>query len=236
MIADDEELRNARSTVIFNENWHKGVIGIVASRLTDYYYRPTIVLTRANDLITGSARSIKNFDIYDAIDHCSDLLEHFGGHKYAAGLSMKPENVEEFRTRFEAYIREHLTLEDLVPELEVDLKIQFHDITSKFMRILNQFAPFGPGNTAPVFWSDNIVDTGGSRPVGGHKHLKLTMTQLGDEEHTVFSGIAFQKGDLFARIHSGEPFSICYHLEYNYWQGKTTLQLNVKDIKFKESI
>lgn len=235
MIADDEELRNARSTVIFNENWHKGVIGIVASRLTDYYYRPTIVLTRANDLITGSARSIKNFDIYDAIDHCSDLLEHFGGHKYAAGLSMRPENVEEFRRRFEAYIREHLSPEDLVPELEVDLKIQFRDITSKFMRILTQFAPFGPGNTAPVFWSDNIVDAGGSRPVGGHKHLKLTVRQLGDDERNVFSGIAFQKGDLFSRIHSGEPFSICYNLEYNYWQGKTTLQLNVKDIKFKEN-
>ena len=234
MIADDEELLNARSTVIFNENWHKGVIGIVASRLTDYYYRPTIVLTRANDLITGSARSIKNFDIYDAIDHCSDLLEHFGGHKYAAGLSMKPENVDEFRRRFEAYIREHLTVEDLVPELEVDLKINFRDITAKFMRILNQFAPFGPGNSAPVFWSDNIVDTGGSRPVGGHKHLKLTMRQLGSEDQTVFSGIAFQKGDLFNRIHSGEPFSICYNLEYNYWQGKTTLQLNVKDIKFKQ--
>ena len=235
MIADDEELRNARSTVIFNENWHKGVIGIVASRLTDYYYRPTIVLTRANDLITGSARSIKNFDIYDAIDHCSDLLEHFGGHKYAAGLSMRPENVDEFRRRFEAYIREHLSVEDLVPELEVDLKIQFRDITSKFMRILTQFAPFGPGNTAPVFWSDNIIDAGDSRPVGGHKHLKLTVRQLGDDERNVFSGIAFQKGDLFSRIHSGEPFSICYNLEYNYWQGKTTLQLNVKDIKFKEN-
>ena len=236
MIADDEELRNARSTVIFNENWHKGVIGIVASRLTDYYYRPTIVLTRANDLITGSARSIKNFDIYDAIDHCSDLLEHFGGHKYAAGLSMKPENVDEFRRRFEAYIREHLSVEELVPELEVDLKIHFRDITAKFMRILNQFAPFGPGNSAPVFWSDNIIDAGGSRPVGGHKHLKLTVRQLGDDERNIFSGIAFQKGDLFSRIHSGEPFSICYNLEYNYWQGKTTLQLNVKDIKFKETI
>ena len=206
-----------------------------ASRLTDYYYRPTIVLTRANDLITGSARSIKNFDIYDAIDHCSDLLEHFGGHKYAAGLSMRPENVDEFRRRFEAYIREHLTVEELVPELEVDLKINFRNITSKFMRILTQFAPFGPGNTAPVFWSDNIIDAGGSRPVGGHKHLKLTVRQLGDDERNVFSGIAFQKGDLFARIHSGEPFSICYNLEYNYWQGKTTLQLNVKDIKFKEN-
>ena len=234
MIDADAELRDAKSTVVFNERWHRGVIGIVASRLTDYYYRPTIVLTRANGLVTGSARSIKSFDIYDAIDNCSDLLEHFGGHKYAAGLSMKPENLPEFRRRFEAYVAEHLVDEDFVPEMEVDLKIKFSDITPKFMRILNQFAPFGPGNMAPVFWTDNVIDAGGSRPVGGHKHLKLTVSQVGDAEQGVapFSGIAFQKGDLFNRIHSGEPFSICYHLEYNTWQGKTNLQLNVKDIKF----
>jgi single-stranded-DNA-specific exonuclease len=238
MIDADAELRDAKSTVVFNERWHRGVIGIVASRLTDYYYRPTIVLTRANGLVTGSARSIKSFDIYDAIDNCSDLLEHFGGHKYAAGLSMKPENLPEFRRRFEAYVSEHLVDEDFVPELEVDLKIKFSDITAKFMRILNQFAPFGPGNMAPVFWTDNVIDVGGSRPVGGHKHLKLTVSQVGDAEQGVapFSGIAFQKGDLFNRIHSGEPFSICYHLEYNTWQGKTNLQLNVKDIKFAEEL
>ena len=238
MIADDPELRDAKSTVVFNAKWHRGVIGIVASRLTDYYYRPTIVLTRASGLVTGSARSIKSFDIYDAIDHCSDLLEHFGGHKYAAGLSMKPENLPEFRRRFEAYVSEHLVDEDFVPELEVDLKINFSDITSKFMRILNQFAPFGPGNMAPVFWTDNVIDAGGSRPVGGHRHLKLTVSQVGDAEQGVapFSGIAFQKGDLFNRIHDGEPFSICYHLEYNTWQGKTNLQLNVKDIKFAEEL
>ena len=238
MIDADAELRDAKSTVVFNERWHRGVIGIVASRLTDYYYRPTIVLTRANGLVTGSARSIKSFDIYDAIDNCSDLLEHFGGHKYAAGLSMKPENLPEFRRRFEAYVAEHLVDEDFVPEMEVDLKIKFSDITSKFMRILNQFAPFGPGNMAPVFWTDNVIDAGGSRPVGGHKHLKLTVSQVGDAEQGVapFSGIAFQKGDLFNRIHSGEPFSICYHLEYNTWQGKTNLQLNVKDIKFAEEL
>ena len=238
MIADDPELRDAKSTVVFNAKWHRGVIGIVASRLTDYYYRPTIVLTRASGLVTGSARSIKSFDIYDAIDHCSDLLEHFGGHKYAAGLSMKPENLPEFRRRFEAYVSEHLVDEDFVPELEVDLKINFSDITNKFMRILNQFAPFGPGNMAPVFWTDNVIDAGGSRPVGGHRHLKLTVSQVGDAEQGVppFSGIAFQKGDLFNRIHDGEPFSICYHLEYNTWQGKTNLQLNVKDIKFREDL
>ena len=238
MIADDPQLHDAKSTVVFNERWHRGVIGIVASRLTDYYYRPTIVLTRANGLVTGSARSIKNFDIYDAIDNCSDLLEHFGGHKYAAGLSMKAENLPEFRRRFEAYVAEHLVDEDFVPELEVDLKINFGDITPKFMRILNQFAPFGPGNMAPVFWTDNVVDAGGSRPVGGHRHLKLTVSQMGDAAQGIapFSGIAFQKGDLFDRIHNGEPFSICYHLEYNTWQGKTNLQLNVKDIKFQEEL
>ena len=238
MIAADEQLHNAASTVVFNENWHKGVIGIVASRLTDYYYRPTIVLTKAGDLVTGSARSIKNFDIYDAIDNCADLLEHFGGHKYAAGLSMKPENLAEFQRRFEAYVRENLTAEDSVPEIEVDLKINFSDITTKFMRILNQFAPFGPGNLSPIFWTDNVYDAGASRPVGGHRHLKLTLAQEGDKELGInpLSGIAFSKGDLFDRIHSGEPFSICYHLEYNTWQGKTTLQLNVKDIKFKEEL
>ncbi len=238
MIADDQELKDAKSTVVFNAKWHRGVIGIVASRLTDYYYRPTIVLTRANGLVTGSARSIRNFDIYDAIDHCSDLLEHFGGHKYAAGLSMKPENLPEFRRRFEAYVAEHLIDEDFVPELEVDLKINFADITAKFMRILNQFAPFGPGNMAPVFWTDHVIDAGGSRPVGAHRHLKLAVSQEGDAELGVapFSGIAFQKGDLFNRIHDGEPFSICYHLEYNTWQGKTNLQLNVKDIKFAEEL
>ena len=237
MIADDVELRDAKSTVVFNSKWHRGVIGIVASRLTDYYYRPTIVLTKANGLVTGSARSIRSFDIYDAIDHCSDLLEHFGGHKYAAGLSMKPENLPEFRRRFEAYVSEHLVDEDFVPELEVDLKINFSDITSKFMRILNQFAPFGPGNMAPVFWTDNVIDAGGSRPVGAHRHLKLTVSQIGDAEMGVppFSGIAFQKGDLFDRIHDGEPFSICYNLEYNTWQVKTNLQLNVKDIKFGDN-
>ena len=238
MIDDNPALRNAKSTVVFNENWHKGVIGIVASRLTDYYYRPTIVLTMANDLITGSARSIRNFDIYDAIDNCSDLLEHFGGHKYAAGLSMKPENLKEFSQRFEAYVAEHLVEEDFVPELEVDLNINFRDITPKFMRILNQFAPFGAGNMAPVFCTDNVIDAGGSRPVGSHRTLTLTVIQQQDKGQGAvpFSGIAFQKGDLFDRISTGEPFSICYHLEFNTWQGRTTLQLNVKDIKFKNSL
>lgn len=233
MIEADEKMRLAKSTVIFNENWHKGVIGIVASRLTDSYYRPTIVLTRSGNLITGSARSIKNFDIYDAIDDCSDLLEHFGGHKYAAGLSLKPENLPAFAERFEKYVSEHLENEELVPELNVDIRINFSDITPKFVRILKQFAPFGPGNLSPVFLSDNVVDTGYSRAVGNHKHLKLTVMQKDNPDDT-FAGIAFQKGDLFDRIHEKEPFSMCYYVEENFWLGKTTLQLNVKDIKFPE--
>ncbi|MCQ2307309.1 MAG: single-stranded-DNA-specific exonuclease RecJ [Bacteroidales bacterium] len=234
MIRDDEKMRNAKSTVIFNENWHKGVIGIVASRLTDSYYRPTIVLTRSGNLITGSARSIRNFDIYDAIDDCSDLLEHFGGHKYAAGLSLKPENLPEFAERFEKYVSEHLKDEELVPELNVDIRLNFSDITPKFVRILKQFAPFGPGNLSPVFLTDNVVDTGYSRAVGNRKHLKLTVIQK-DHPDDTFAGIAFQKGDLFDRIHEKEPFSMCYYVEENFWLGKTTLQLNVKDIKFKDN-
>ena len=234
MIDADEKMRNAKSTVIFNENWHKGVIGIVASRLTDSYYRPTIVLTRSGNLITGSARSIKNFDIYDAIDNCSDLLEHFGGHKYAAGLSLKPENLEKFSERFEQYVSEHLDEDELIPELNVDIKMDFSNITPKFVRILKQFAPFGPGNLSPVFLTENVIDTGYSRAVGNKKHLKLTVTQRYNTEND-FAGIAFQKGDLFERIHSKEPFSMCYYIEENFWQGKTTLQLNVKDIKFKNN-
>ena len=231
MIDADEKMRNAKSTVIFNENWHKGVIGIVASRLTDTYYRPTIVLTRSGNLITGSARSIKNFDIYDAIDSCSDLLEHFGGHKYAAGLSLKPENLQEFSERFEKYVSENLEEGDLTPELNVDIEMDFTNITPKFVRILKQFAPFGPGNLSPVFLTRNVVDAGFSRAVGNRKHLKLSIMQQGNTDF-VFSGIAFQKGDLYERIHDKEPFTMCYYIEENYWQGKTTLQLNVKDIKF----
>ena len=231
MIDADEKMRNAKSTVIFNENWHKGVIGIVASRLTDTYYRPTIVLTRSGSLVTGSARSIKNFDIYDAIDSCSDILEHFGGHKYAAGLSLKPEHLQEFSERFEKYVSEHLEEGDLTPELNVDIEIDFPTITPKFVRILKQFAPFGPGNIAPVFLTHNVIDAGFSRAVGNRKHLKLSVMQQGNTEN-VFSGIAFQKGELYDRIHDKEPFTMCYHIEENFWQGKTTLQLNVKDIKF----
>ncbi|MFZ4463754.1 MAG: single-stranded-DNA-specific exonuclease RecJ [Bacteroidales bacterium] len=231
MIEADPIERIAKSTVVYNENWHKGVIGIVASRLTETYYRPTIVLTHANDLVTGSARSVKNFDVYDAIDQCAGLLEHFGGHKYAAGLSMKPENLDAFKKKFNDYVSSHIGDDMLVPEIEIDQMIDFDVITDKFFRILKQFAPFGPGNMSPVFQSDFVVDTGNSRVVGKN-HLKLELMQQTSRSKP-FAGIAFQKGHLFDRIRTGTPFSICYHIEENEWMGKTNLQLNIKDIRFE---
>ncbi len=232
MIVTNPEMGQNKSTVLFNENWHKGVIGIVASRLTDNYYRPTIILTRSNDLITGSARSVKNFDVYDAIDHCSDLLEHFGGHKYAAGLSMQPDKLEVFKQRFETYVREHITEDMLVPEIEIDTLIDFIDINPKFVRILKQFAPFGPGNMSPVFQTNDVIDTGRMRIVGKN-HLKLELMQLSRRSDPI-SAIAFQQAQHFEQIKKGEPFSITYHIEENTWMGKVSLQLNIKDIKFKE--
>jgi single-stranded-DNA-specific exonuclease len=230
MIEADADHKEAKSTVIYNKNWHKGVIGIVASRLTETYYRPTIVLTHANNLITGSARSVKNFDVYDAIDQCAGLLEHFGGHKYAAGLSLKPENLDAFRKKFNDFVSATIGDEMLVPEIEIDERLDFDMITEKFYRILKQFAPFGPGNMAPVFRSDFVVDTGNSRVVGKN-HLKLELMQQTSRSRE-FSGIAFQKGYMFEQIKNGNPFSICYHIEENEWMGKSNLQLNIKDIKF----
>ncbi len=232
MIENNEELRNSKSTVLFNENWHKGVIGIVASRLTDHFYRPTIILTRSNDLITGSARSVKNFDVYDAIDHCSGLLEHFGGHMYAAGLSLKPENLEPFRKRFEDYVSQNITEEMMVPEIEIDDVLDFLDINPKFVRILKQFAPFGPGNMSPVFQTDHVIDTGRLRIVGKN-HLKLELMQTSRRSDPI-SAIAFQQAQYFEAIKSGKPFSITYHIEENEWMGRVSLQLNIKDIKFMD--
>lgn len=232
MICDEEEIETHKSTVVYNPDWHKGVIGIVASRLIEQYYRPTIVLTHSNGLITGSARSVKNFDVYDAIDACSDLLENFGGHKYAAGLSLKPENLDAFRTRFEEVVSE--TIEDrmLIPEIEIDAEIKLSNINGKFFRILKQFAPFGPGNMSPVFKTKRIVDTGYGRIVGKN-HLKLNVVHP-DISTLPFSAIAFQQGGHLNKITRGKRFSICYHLEENQWNGSTTLQLRIKDMKVEE--
>ncbi len=232
MIQQDPLLQQAKSTVVFNPDWHKGVIGIVASRLTESHYKPTIVLTLSNNLVTGSARSIKNFDIYDAIDACSDLLEHFGGHKYAAGLSLKPENLEEFRHRFEEYVINNINAEMMIPEVEIDDLLILKNINSRFFRILKQFSPFGPGNPSPVFQTNGLTDSGKARIVGKN-HLKLELYHP-DISGGPFSAIAFQQGHHFERISTGEPFNICYHIEENEWNGRRNLQLNIRDISFNE--
>ncbi len=227
MIDDEIPDKEFKTTVVYNEQWHKGVVGIVASRLIEKHYRPTIVLTKSNGLITGSARSIKSFDIYDAIDECSDLLEHFGGHMYAAGMSIKPENFREFKERFEQVAQAKLSDEEMIPEIEIDADLPLKGINSKFYRILRQFAPFGPGNSAPVFRTKGVIDTGYVRRIK-EKHLKLGVI------HPKISGfpidaIAFGQAGHFEHIKSGKPFDICYHVEEN--EMNHMLQLNIKDIK-----
>jgi len=231
ILRNDPDFINKKSTVLYHPEWHKGVIGIVASRLIETYYRPTVVLTQSEGLITGSARSIKGFDIYDAVDACGDLLEHFGGHTYAAGLSLKPDNLDVFRERFENYVREHITEEMAKPEIEIDATLDLQDIKRKFFDIIKQFAPFGPGNMSPVFQTDNLIDAGKAKIVGNN-HLKLEVVQL-DVRCEPISSIAFQQGtpDLFEYIRDGNLFSICYHIEENEWNGKKSFQLNIKDIK-----
>jgi len=236
MINVSEELKKKKTTVLFKEEWHKGVIGIVASRLIEHFYKPTIVLTLSDGLVTGSARSVKDFDIYDAIDSCSHLLTHFGGHTYAAGLAMKPENLDLFLKEFEAYAEKHLTKEMLIPEIEIDEKLYLSDINTKFYRILKQFAPFGPGNMSPLFVSYHLIDTGYAKAVGKNgdpRHLKF------EAVHKAHSGnplraIAFNMGEHFDKMKQGKTFSLCYHVDENSWLGNTSLQLRVKDIRFEE--
>jgi single-stranded-DNA-specific exonuclease len=229
MIQQNEKLLNANSTIVFSPDWHKGVIGIVASRLIETYYRPTIVLTKSNGYITGSARSVKDFDIYDAVDHCSDLLEHFGGHKYAAGLSLKPENLAPFVERFEAYVTSTIQEDMRTPEVEVDMKLCLNDINKKFFRILKQFAPFGPGNMSPVFETESVIDTGFARIVGKN-HLKLEVVHQNIRGFPI-PAIAFQQSEHIHHILRSKPFKISYHIEENEWNGVVNLQLNIKDIK-----
>ena len=229
MIQSDVHQAERKTTVVFSPDWHKGVVGIVASRLTENYYRPTIVLTQSNGLITGSARSVKDFDIYDAIDSCSDLLEHFGGHKYAAGLSLKPENLKAFQDKFEKVVSETITDEMLIPEVEIDAEIELTEISSKFYRILQQFAPFGPGNMAPVFLTKGLVDKGSARIVGA-THLRFCVIYPGIY-NPEYNAIAFGQSHYLPDIISGKSFSLCYHIDENEWNGNVSLQLMVKDIK-----
>ena len=229
-IRTSHEYINRKSIVIYNPNWFKGIIGIVASRLVEVFYKPTIVLTKSSDgLITGSARSVKEFNIYDGIDYCSDLLEHFGGHKFAAGLSMKEENLEEFIEKFEQYVSDNLEESSFVPEISVDMPLDLSEITHGFLNNLKRFAPFGPGNMEPIFQSNNVVDEGVARIVGD-KHLKARV-QYPDRVVKPIDVIAFNQKDKLEMIKDNKTFDVLYHVEENVWNNVVNIQLNVKDIR-----
>ncbi len=226
MLEGDPEEAKKRTTVLYKSEWHKGVIGIVASRLIETWYRPTIILTESNGMIGGSARSVAGFDVYEAINSCSDLLEQFGGHMYAAGLSLKPENLEAFKIKFEKVVASTITEQMLTPEIEINAVIDPVDVTPKFYNILNQFAPFGPMNMKPVFATYGVVDTKWSKVVG-NDHLKLSVKK----NEKQLNGIAFGMGEKFAKVQSGEPFDVCYTLEENEWNGKKSIEMLVRDIR-----
>jgi len=231
MIAKSGFYEGHKSTVIYNRDWHKGVVGIVASRLTEFYYRPTVVLTESNGMATGSARSVGDFDLYEAIGACSNLLDSYGGHMYAAGLSMKLENVAEFSRRFEQVVRESITDEQLMKTIEIDARISLADISPKFLRLLRQFEPFGPHNMMPVFITENVLDHGLSKAVGkNNEHLKLDLMEA-NRSSAIFCGIAFSQSQHLEMIKQYLPFDICYVVTENEYRGKTYLQLNVKDIR-----
>jgi single-stranded-DNA-specific exonuclease len=227
MIGSNEVLIARKSTVVFNENWHKGVIGIVASRLTEKYYRPTVVLTRSNGHVAGSARSVLGYDLYEALCGCSDLLIQFGGHKYAAGLTMHPDNVEAFMAKFEEVVSASITAEQLIQQIQIDAELRLSQIEAKFFRILNQFAPFGPENMAPVFITKNVYVSGNVGLVGTN-HIKMTVMQEGS---ALFDCIAFNQGEFVTQIKKDVSFDICYAIEENVWRDKRSIQLNIKGIR-----
>ena len=221
-----------KSIVIYNKDWHKGIIGIVASRLTELYYKPSVVLTLSNGLATGSSRSVQGFDVYKAVDSTRDILENFGGHAYAVGLSMKEDKIEEFTRRFEEYVAANITPQQMTPQLDIDAIITFSAITPEFVSTLRLFNPFGPGNQKPVFCSRGVKDFGTSKLVGRNmEHIKLELVD--DTSGKVFNGIAFNMAEYFDRIHAGEPIDICYTIEENkHRNAGSSLQLFVKQIHF----
>jgi len=227
IIDGDDILKQRKTTVVFKPDWHKGVIGIVATRLTEKYYRPTVVLTQTNGHVSGSARSVVGFDLYQALNSCADLLDQFGGHKYAAGLTMKPENIALFEQRFEEVVSASILPNMLYREIGIDAVLQLSDIDGKFFRILRQFEPFGPQNEAPLFLSNQVHVVGNAMVVGG-SHLKMTVMQLGS---ATFECIGFGLGEYANAINNGMPFDLCYTIEENVWRDKRSIQLNVKDIR-----
>lgn len=234
MVQSGAALSSSAATIVYNPNWNKGVVGIVASRLVEAFYKPTIVLTKSNDFITGSARSVAGFDLYEAIDSCADLMENFGGHVYAAGLTLREENLPEFVRRIEEFISTRITQEMLTPFTEIDARLEFSQITPKFFRLLKQFQPFGPGNSNPVFQTENVYDGGKGRKVGADGvHMKLDLIDEKQPFHQI-PAIAFNMSEYFDYIKAGNPFDICYSIVENYYRGNSTLQLRIKDIRERE--
>lgn len=229
MIHNDEILRGAKSTVLFKNTWHKGVIGIVAARCIEKYYRPTVILTESNDKITGSARSIMGFDLYEAILKCSDLLEKFGGHKYAAGLTMDKKNLAAFQQRFEEVVAAQITSEMLTPSIEIDTILPFDAITPKFLNVLKQMAPFGPENQKPVFEAKNVY-VSNSLSNFKDRHVKFTASQEGNGSS--FQVVGFDLGEYYEQLATQAPFRMAFTIEENYYNGYTSIQLRAKDIKF----
>lgn len=219
---------NKKSTVVFSKNWHKGVVGIVASRLIESHYKPTIVLAEKDGILTGSARSVHDFDLYEAISKCAHLCEKFGGHKYAAGLSIKKENLSEFIIAFEKAVSESITEDQLSPKIDVDMEIDIDAVDDKLFRVIKQFSPFGPQNLSPIFVSRNVVDNGYGKRIGADKsHLRInTKTASGS-----LAGIGFSMGDAFEKIKDYNEFDICYSINENEWNGRKNLQLMLNDLK-----
>lgn len=227
-IIDNKEESNI-TTVVYQEDWHKGVIGIVASRLTETYYRPTLVFTKSGDKLAASARSVRDFDIYNVIEACSEYIEQFGGHKYAAGLTLKEENYQAFKQAFEDEVSKTIDRSLLIPEIKIDAQIDLKDITPKFYRIIKQFAPFGPENMTPVFMTENLTDTGYGKCVGDDKtHLRITVTQ---PQSNSLVAIGFGMGDKLDLITGKKLFKAVYSIDENEWQGNVSLQLKLRDIK-----
>jgi single-stranded-DNA-specific exonuclease len=231
MISEDQRNTNSRTTVLYNPTWKKGVIGIVASRLIETYYRPTVILTESNGFATGSARSVQGYDLYQAIEACSDLLESFGGHMFAAGLTLKKENIKPFMERFEKHVYNTISEEQLIPRVFIDTELSFSEINEDFFKTMSLFQPFGPENMSPVFVSRNVFDTGSGRMVGSNgEHLRLDLCQESSGQKS-FPAIAFNQANHFEYIRGGNPFDICYSLEMNEFRGNKNLQLNIRDIK-----
>ena len=234
MVANGTALETENVTIVYNPTWNKGVVGIVASRLVEAYYKPTVVLTKSNGLVTGSARSVAGFDLYASIESCADLLENFGGHVYAAGLTMKEDNLEEFCRRMNRFVSGNITKQELTPVIEIDARLDFSQITPKFFRILKQFQPFGPGNANPVFLTEDVYDAGNGRKVGaGGIHLKLDLMQE-SQPYRQIAAIGFNMADFYDHIKGGNPIDVCYSIVENFYRGSSTLQLRLKDMRERD--